>query len=446
MRLVHRVASALITALYGIELPTAARIGRRLSLPHPQGVVLVGGSTIGDDCMVRHNVTLGAGSHDRGGFPTVGDRVEIGPGAIVMGEVTVGDEVKIGPGAVVITDVPSGGRALAPAASVRPSPRTGARCGVMRVESIDLGPASRDKVVLLKDPSSGLRALDLGGAETRHRSVLRLVEKAEAEIGLPTFGPLLLHTQDRPVGTPERPWRAYSFSTSAAHHDVPAPDFVFGGWPEVGIHDYDETCRAVAAAGSAPAERPGVGWIGSLATHPIRGELHRIGSQHPALFDVQQVEWGSRNTDGVQLGTVKGTHLSLADQAARWGALLDVEGVGYSGRLKILLHAGRPVLVQDRPWHEWWYGAFRPMEHYIPVRRDLADLVERACWVHEHPREAAAIGAAGQALAQRLLTNAAAARRWASLVAVHDDAGDPWAPPELLPALEAHLSGTGSRR
>ena len=122
----YRIAHAVITAAYGIELPASARIGRRLSLPHPQGVVLIGGSTVGDDCMLRHNVTLGVGSAERGDVPTLGDRVEIGPGAIVMGGVTIGDDVRIGPSAVVITDVPAGWRALAPAALVRPSSR--ARC------------------------------------------------------------------------------------------------------------------------------------------------------------------------------------------------------------------------------------------------------------------------------------------------------------------------------
>ena len=313
----------------------------------------------------------------------------------------------------------------------------------MQVESIDDASAGRNMVVLHKGHMGGVRALDLGGPETRHRSMLRLVEKADEEIGLPAFGPLLVNTTDQPVCTPEEPWRAYSFCSSASHLDVAVPDPVFGGWPEVGIHDYDETCRAVAAAGAVPAERPVAGWVGSLGTHPIRAELHRIGSEHPSLLEVRQVEWGPRNADGVQLGTATGTHLTLADQVARWGALIDVEGVGYSGRLKILLHAGRPLLVQDRPWHEWWQGAFQPMEHYIPVRRDLADLVERACWVQEHAREAVAIGAAGQALAQQLLTSAAAAERWAAVARAHDSADGPWAPPELLPVLEPHLARTG---
>lgn len=120
LRRLHHFAHRRVAAAYGIEIPPSVRIGRRLSLPHPHGVVFVVGAVIGDDCIVRHNVTLGAASHEHGGYPTVGDRVHFGPGSIVTGEVTIGDDVRIGPGAVVIADVPPGSRVLAPVGSIRP--------------------------------------------------------------------------------------------------------------------------------------------------------------------------------------------------------------------------------------------------------------------------------------------------------------------------------------
>ncbi len=118
-RPLYKAGQALVTGLYGIELPLSCRIGRRLFLPHPHGIVFVPGSVIGNDCMVRHNVTLGAAGHRKPGRPVVGDRVQFGPGSIVMGAVTIGDDALIGPGAVVVDDVPAGGRALAPRAEVR---------------------------------------------------------------------------------------------------------------------------------------------------------------------------------------------------------------------------------------------------------------------------------------------------------------------------------------
>jgi hypothetical protein len=92
--------------------------------------------------------------------------------------------------------------------------------------------------------------------------------------------------------------------------------------------------------------------------------------------------------------------------------LLDIEGRGYSARLKLLLHSGRPVLIQERPWKEYFWSELVAWVHYIPVRRDLADLVERVLWAREHPREAAAVGRAGQVFARARLSRAAAIAEW----------------------------------
>lgn len=118
-RPLHRLVRALVVGVYGIELPLRAVIGRRLFMPHPHGIVVVSGAVIGDDCMIRHNVTVGAGSDTGGGRPVIGDRVQFGPGSIVMGAVHVGDDVLIGPAAVVIADVAAGSRVLAPVAAIR---------------------------------------------------------------------------------------------------------------------------------------------------------------------------------------------------------------------------------------------------------------------------------------------------------------------------------------
>lgn len=119
LRPLHRMAWMFVKGVYNVELHHGASIGRRLRLPHPHAVVLVEGAVVGDDCLIRHNVTLGAGTRD-GAAPTIGNRVEFGPGSTVVGGVTVGDDVLIGPGALVIQDVPAGSRVLAPVAVIRP--------------------------------------------------------------------------------------------------------------------------------------------------------------------------------------------------------------------------------------------------------------------------------------------------------------------------------------
>ena len=304
----------------------------------------------------------------------------------------------------------------------------------MRTHTVEDLPSVRDTLVVWKRPPHGLQTIGLGGFQSRHDAVLGLPDQADRQHAVPDFGPVLVHTLDRPVSAAEQRWTWYAFCTADGFSDVPVPDFVFGGWPEVGI-DVDETCWAVQAAGDEPAQLPLTGWIGSVATHPVREVLLRLGQEHPDLLDVQQVDWVHDAAQG-QLRSSAGNSLTLDEQARRWTALLDVEGKGCSGR---------PVLVQDRPWREWFWDCLVPMEHCVPVRRDLSDLVSQARWVQQHPQEAADIGRAGQKLAQQLLTRRAAVEQWARILtdAPPQPAHD-WAPVALQERLQPVLRRLGA--
>jgi serine acetyltransferase len=72
---------------------------------HPVGIVIGGKAKIGEHCIIRQNVTIGQVKDQ---YPVIGNRVEIGAGAIILGGVTVGDDAVIGAGAIVVQDVPEG--------------------------------------------------------------------------------------------------------------------------------------------------------------------------------------------------------------------------------------------------------------------------------------------------------------------------------------------------
>lgn len=110
--------------LYGIELPYSVELGQRVVFEHQGGVVIHGASTIGDDCVIRHGVTLGIrGLQDLDAAPALGSRVEVGAGAAILGNVHVEDDARIGANAVVVDDVAAGQTVVgAPARPVlRPS-------------------------------------------------------------------------------------------------------------------------------------------------------------------------------------------------------------------------------------------------------------------------------------------------------------------------------------
>jgi serine O-acetyltransferase len=91
----------------GISIGSTAKIGRRLSIEHHGCIVIHGDSVIGDDCLIRHGVTLGnSGFKDLYGAPTLGNRVQIGAGAKLLGRISIGDDAIVGANAVVTRDVP----------------------------------------------------------------------------------------------------------------------------------------------------------------------------------------------------------------------------------------------------------------------------------------------------------------------------------------------------
>lgn len=110
--------------VYGMELKRTTVVGRRVLIAHHPGVILGPGAVLGDDCLIRQNLTLGM-SGTKGsptGQPTVGKGVRFGAGATVLGPVRIGDGARIGPGAVVTTHVPAGATAFAaPARVLKPA-------------------------------------------------------------------------------------------------------------------------------------------------------------------------------------------------------------------------------------------------------------------------------------------------------------------------------------
>ncbi|MCX7995066.1 MAG: serine O-acetyltransferase [candidate division WOR-3 bacterium] len=91
----------------GIEIHPGAKIGRRFFIDHGAGIVIGETTEIGDDVLMYQGVTLGGTSLEKKKrHPTIGNNVEIGAGAIVLGPIRIGNNVRIAAGSVVVKDVP----------------------------------------------------------------------------------------------------------------------------------------------------------------------------------------------------------------------------------------------------------------------------------------------------------------------------------------------------
>ena len=109
----YRMLYRHVRNLYGIELPYTVSLGRRVVFEHQSGIVIHGYSRIGDECVIRQGVTLGNRRPDEPhAAPILLNRVNVGAGAKIIGQLTIGDGAQIGANAVVLEDVPAGAMAV----------------------------------------------------------------------------------------------------------------------------------------------------------------------------------------------------------------------------------------------------------------------------------------------------------------------------------------------
>ena len=104
---------------YGIDISYRTKIGRGLYIGHFGGIVIHGDAEIGEYCNLSQGMTIGVlvrGS--KTGIPKIGNRVFIGPGAVILGEINVGNDVLIGTNAIVTFDVPDKSVVASPLATI----------------------------------------------------------------------------------------------------------------------------------------------------------------------------------------------------------------------------------------------------------------------------------------------------------------------------------------
>ena len=105
----------------GCSLPFSANLGRGITFQHGlYGVFISGKAVIGNYCIILHQVTIGSnqGSSRHLGAPAIGDKVFIGAGAKVIGNIIIGDSVRIGANSLVCKNTPSFSTCYAPMSKV----------------------------------------------------------------------------------------------------------------------------------------------------------------------------------------------------------------------------------------------------------------------------------------------------------------------------------------
>ncbi|MCK6407219.1 MAG: hypothetical protein L6Q60_14570 [Rhodocyclaceae bacterium] len=100
-----RVLYGLNRILFAVVLPPSVQLGKGVVLGYSGlGTVIHARAVIGDRVTIGANVTIG-GKTPHYNVPVIGNGVDIGAGARILGPIRIGDNAVIGANAVVICDV-----------------------------------------------------------------------------------------------------------------------------------------------------------------------------------------------------------------------------------------------------------------------------------------------------------------------------------------------------
>ncbi len=112
-KLPYWIVAPLVISLTQIRISVRANIGKGFVI-HGFSGIIIADATIGENCTVYQQVTIGRGRPYRGDSrekmrppPRLGNNVFLAAGAKVIGDVVIGDNVVVAPNSVVIASVPS---------------------------------------------------------------------------------------------------------------------------------------------------------------------------------------------------------------------------------------------------------------------------------------------------------------------------------------------------
>lgn len=117
---VYKISYKVVQILTGVEFPCEAAAGQGTRIDHFGGIIISGYASFGDYCVIRQGVTVGLKNEENPVGPRIGNYVNIGAGAKIIGDITIGDHVDIGANSVILTDIPANSIAVGIPARIIP--------------------------------------------------------------------------------------------------------------------------------------------------------------------------------------------------------------------------------------------------------------------------------------------------------------------------------------
>ncbi|XP_015600505.1 KDEL motif-containing protein 1 [Cephus cinctus] len=132
-----------------------------------------------------------------------------------------------------------------------------------------------------------------------------------------------------------------------------------------------------------------------------RLDLIDIAREHPDLFNASITNFFFFKDEIDKYGP-RQNHVSFFT-FFEYKYQLNIDGTVAAYRFPFLLAGDSLVFKQDSKYYEYFYKDLRPYEHYVPVKRDLSDLVEKILWAKKHDQEAYKISRTGRQYARKNL-------------------------------------------
>ncbi|XP_075165934.1 protein O-glucosyltransferase 2-like [Haematobia irritans] len=133
-----------------------------------------------------------------------------------------------------------------------------------------------------------------------------------------------------------------------------------------------------------------------------RLDLIGLAHKHPDKIDAAITNFFFFRDEENKYGP-KVPHISFLE-FFKYKYQLNIDGTVASYRLPYLLGGGSAVLKQTSHFYEHFYHKLIPHKHYIPVKRDLSDLIETITWIRENDSKAQEIAKNAQEFVNSHLT------------------------------------------
>ncbi|XP_030588116.1 protein O-glucosyltransferase 3 [Archocentrus centrarchus] len=131
-----------------------------------------------------------------------------------------------------------------------------------------------------------------------------------------------------------------------------------------------------------------------------RLQLVSLSKRNPELLDAGITAWFFFRDQEKHVG--KAPLVGFFD-FFKYKYQVNIDGTVAAYRFPYLMLGNSLVLKQDSQYYEHFYSHLKAGTHYVPVKRNLSDLLEKISWAKENDAEAREIARAGQAAARELL-------------------------------------------